>query len=156
MGRHTPMLCQEICNFLLWLHILTYLEAILRVYNQYGRRDNIYKARIKILVKAIGIVNFQQQVETEWLNIKNGQSTLIINELQRVAQYFSTPNYITLPIVNNELEYIKNKNKDFFHSISRNVKLHKISGYAIIVLSLKKQVYHLVVLLLIKWNLLQI
>src|SRR5690606_24345519 len=69
MGR-TPILGSVICEFLPWQHLMTYIEAILRVYNQYGRRDNIYKARIKILVKAIGIDEYRRQVEEEWVHLK--------------------------------------------------------------------------------------
>ena len=96
MGR-TPILGSVICEFLPWRHVMTYLEAILRVYNQYGRRDNIYKARIKILVKAIGIDEYRRQVEEEWQDIKDGPGTLTEEELQRVSAYFTMPAYETLP-----------------------------------------------------------
>ncbi|HWZ47870.1 MAG TPA: nitrite/sulfite reductase, partial [Herbaspirillum sp.] len=82
MGR-TPILGSVIREFLPWQHALTYIEAILRVYNQHGRRDNIYKARIKILVKAIGAETFAAQVEQEWQDIKDGPATLTTEELNR-------------------------------------------------------------------------
>lgn len=137
MGR-TPILGNEIHAFLPWKHILSYLEAILRVYNQYGRRDNIYKARIKILVKSIGITEFSRHVETEWLSIKNGPSTLTTTELQRVAKYFIAPSYKTLPSIDMIFEEYKNKDKNFYNWVCHNVKEHKIPGYKAVVLSLKK------------------
>src|SRR5690606_26194361 len=88
MGR-TPIIGSVICEFLPWQHLMTYIEAILRVYNQYGRRDNIYKARIKILVKAIGIDEYRRQVEEEWAHLKDGPGTLTQEELDRVAAYFT-------------------------------------------------------------------
>lgn len=137
MGR-TPILGSVICEFLPWHHVMTYLEAILRVYNQYGRRDNIYKARIKILVKAIGIDEYRRQVEAEWQDIKDGPGTLTEEELQRVAAFFTMPAYDTLPATDAAFEQHKAENKAFNSWLSRNVKAHKVSGYAAVVLSLKK------------------
>jgi len=137
MGR-TPILGSEIKAFLPWQHIMSYVEAILRVYNQYGRRDNMYKARIKILVKAIGIEEFARQVEQEWANIKDGPSTLTVEELQRVSAYFVVPAYETLPAHNAQFEQHKADNKGFANWLNRNVKPHKVAGYASVVLSLKK------------------
>lgn len=137
MGR-TPILGSVICEFLPWRHVMTYLEAILRVYNQYGRRDNIYKARIKILVKAIGIDEYRRQVEEEWQDIKDGPGTLTEEELQRVSAYFTMPAYDTLPATDAEFEKHKAENKAFNSWLTRNVKAHKVSGYAAVVLSLKK------------------
>lgn len=94
MGR-TPILGSLIREFLPWQHIMSYIEAIMRVYNQYGRRDNIYKARIKILVKAIGIEAFARQVEAEWAEIKEGPSTLAAEELHRVSSYFEVLRLMT-------------------------------------------------------------
>ncbi|CAL62523.1 Sulfite reductase [Herminiimonas arsenicoxydans] len=137
MGR-TPIIGSVICEFLPWQHIMTYLEAILRVYNQYGRRDNIYKARIKILVKAIGIDEYRRQVEQEWLDIKDGPGTLTAEELSRVAAFFTMPAYAALPATDAEFEKNKTENKAFKNWLSRNVKQHKVPGYAAVVLSLKK------------------
>ena len=137
MGR-TPILGSVIRDFLPWQHAMSYLEAILRVYNQYGRRDNIYKARTKILVKAIGAEEFARQVETEWLDIKDGPSTLTAEELQRVAHYFTAPAYATLPAVDAEFERKKAEEKAFANWLKRNVKEHKVAGYAAVILSLKK------------------
>ncbi|MFZ6774677.1 nitrite/sulfite reductase [Undibacterium sp. SXout7W] len=137
MGR-TPILGSVIREFLPWQHVMTYLEAILRIYNQYGRRDNKYKARIKILVKAIGADVFAKQVEEEWADLKDGPATLTPEELQRVASYFSTPAYLTLPPQDDGFEQHKAENKAFANWIKRNVKSHKVAGYSSVVLSLKK------------------
>jgi len=137
MGR-TPILGSVICEFLPWQHVMTYLEAILRVYNQYGRRDNIYKARIKILVKAIGIDEYRRQVEQEWQDIKDGPGTLTQEELNRVAAYFTMPAYETLPPTDAAFEQKKAEDKAFGNWLKRNVKAHKVPGYAAVVLSLKK------------------
>lgn len=137
MGR-TPILGSEICEFLPWQHVMTYLEAILRVYNQYGRRDNIYKARIKILVKAIGIEEYRRQVEQEWLDIKDGPGTVTEDELNRVAAFFTSPAYETLSADNADFEAKKAEDKAFSNWLTRNVKAHKVAGYAAVVLSVKK------------------
>jgi sulfite reductase (NADPH) hemoprotein beta-component len=137
MGR-TPILGSVIREFLPWQHALTYIEAILRVYNQHGRRDNIYKARIKILVKALGAETFAAQVEQEWKDIKDGPATLTVEELNRIAQYFTAPDYEGLPASDAAFEQHKADNKAFSNWLKRNVKAHKVSGYAAVVLSLKK------------------
>ncbi|MES2042062.1 MAG: nitrite/sulfite reductase [Pseudomonadota bacterium] len=137
MGR-TPILGSVIRDFLPWQHVMTYLEAILRIYNQYGRRDNIYKARIKILVKAIGAEEFGRQVEEEWQDIKDGPATLTEAELKRVASYFTTPDYENLPAQDTAYEQHLQDNKSFANWVKRNVKPHKVAGYAAVVLSLKK------------------
>ena len=137
MGR-TPILGVVIRDFLPWQHVMTYCEAILRIYNQYGRRDNIYKARIKILVKAIGIEEFARQVEAEWLDIKDGPATLTEAELQRVAAYFVDPTYKNLPAVDTTFTQQQLDSKPFANWVKRNVKPHKKAGYAAVVLSLKK------------------
>ena len=137
MGR-TPILGSVIRDFLPWQHMLTYTEAIMRVYNQYGRRDNIYKARIKILVKAIGAEEFARQVEAEWVDLKDSPSTLTVEEFNRIAAYFTPPAYETLASADAALEQQKTENKAFGNWLKRNVKPHKVPGYAIVVLSLKK------------------
>ena len=90
LGR-TPILGAVIREVLPWPHLLTYLEAILRVYNRYGRRDNIHKARIKILVKERGPEKFRAEVEAEWAQIKDGPATLIREEVERIAARFTRP-----------------------------------------------------------------
>ena len=96
LGR-TPIVGAIIKEDLPWQHLLTYCEAVLRVYNRYGRRDNMYKARIKILVKALSPAKFAQQVEEEWAHLKDGPSTLTQEELDRVSQFFAPPGYEKLP-----------------------------------------------------------
>src|SRR5881409_198906 len=92
LGR-TPAIGLVIREFLPWPHLLTYLEAILRVYNRYGRRDNIHKARIKILVKERGADKFREEVDAEWAQIKDGPATLIAQGVERVAARFTRPAY---------------------------------------------------------------
>ncbi|WP_194713784.1 nitrite/sulfite reductase [Noviherbaspirillum soli] len=137
MGR-TPILGSVIREFLPRDHLLTYTEAIMRVYNQYGRRDNIYKARIKILVKAIGAEEFARQVEQEWTDIKDGPSTLTDQEFNRVATYFAPPAYESLEDGGAALAAQQEENKAFASWVNRNVKPHRVPGYAIVTLSLKK------------------
>src|SRR3954467_41523 len=95
LGR-TPILGKVIREFLPWPHLLTYLDAILRVYNRYGRRDNIHKARIKILVKERGADKFRDEVEAEWTHLKDGPATLIPEEIERIAGRFTRPQYDSL------------------------------------------------------------
>jgi sulfite reductase (NADPH) hemoprotein beta-component len=135
LGR-TPILGSVVREFLPWQHMLTYIEAILRVYNQYGRRDNKYKARIKILLKAEGLENFARQVEEEWQDLKDGPSTLTEEELARVAAYFTAPAYEQLENIDPRAG--REDNKAFANWLMRNVKPHKVPGYAAVVLSLKK------------------
>lgn len=137
LGR-TPILGSVIREFLPWKHVMSYLEAIMRIYNQYGRRDNKFKARIKILVKALGVEEFTRLVEEEWSVIKDGPSTLTEEELNRVASFFTPPNYEMLPATDRLLELHKAENKAFYNWIRRNVKPHKVAGYNAVVLSLKK------------------
>ncbi len=137
LGR-TPIIGVEICEFVPWQHILTYVESILRIYNQYGRRDNKYKARIKILVKALGIEEFKRQVEADWADLKEGPGTLTIEEVNRVASFFTDPAYETLTDHDSALNEFKADSRSFSNWMMRNVKPHRVPGYAIVVLSLKK------------------
>ena len=133
LGR-TPILGSVIKENLSWKHILTYSEAILRVYNLYGRRDNMYKARIKILVKALGIEKFKELVEREWASIKDGPNTIDISEINRIKAFFSEPNY-----KNNKQNDLKKHvtNKSFSQWLSRCTHSHKKEGYRSVTLSLK-------------------
>jgi len=135
MGR-TPILGSVIRDFLPWQHLLTYTEAVMRVYNQHGRRDNKYKARIKILLKALGVEEFIRQVEAEWVDLKDGPETLTREELDRVAAYFAPPSYAALPAIDPLADHADNK--AFANWLNRNVKPHKVPGYAAVLLSLKK------------------
>jgi sulfite reductase (NADPH) hemoprotein beta-component len=137
LGR-TPIIGTEICEFVPWQHIITYVESIVRVYNEYGRRDNIYKARIKILVKALGIEEFRRQVEADWKFTKNGPCTITQAELDRVAACFTAPAYQQLSAEDAAVAALQRDNKDFANWVKRNVKSHKIQGYAAVVLSMKK------------------
>jgi sulfite reductase (NADPH) hemoprotein beta-component len=137
LGR-TPLLGQVVRAFLPWQHLLTYTEALVRVFNLHGRRDNAYKARIKILVKALGIDNFAQQVEAEWLHLKDGPATLTEAEVARVSAQFGAPDYDTL--ADGDLCHTANLKEDkaFARWVERNVHAHKVPGYAAVTLSLKK------------------
>ena len=133
LGR-TPILGSVIKEKLSWEHILTYCEAILRVYNLYGRRDNMYKARIKILVKALGIDKFRDLVEKEWEFIKDGPNTINNSELNRVKAFFTEPHYIK--DTKNDLEsHIQDKS--FSQWLSRCTQSHKKKHYRSVTLSLK-------------------
>src|SRR6266571_7551607 len=131
LGR-TPMIGFAIREFLPWQHLLSYLEAILRVYNRYGRRDNSHKARIKILVRERGPEKFRDEVEAEWAHLKDGPATLIAGEIERVAACFTRPRYEELSNQNLSTE------GPFGSWIKRNVQPHKVPGYAAVTLSLKK------------------
>jgi sulfite reductase (NADPH) hemoprotein beta-component len=134
LGR-TPIIGSVIKNELEWEHILTYCEAILRVYNLYGRRDNMYKARIKILVKSLGIDAFKELVENEWQYIKNGPNTINTEELNRIGEFFSEPNY-KKNIKSNLSDYIDEK--AFGQWLSKCTNIHKKKGYRAVTFSLKE------------------
>jgi len=133
LGR-TPMIGVCIREFLPWPHLLTYLEAILRVYNRYGRRDNIHKARIKILVKERGADKFRDEVEAEWAHLKGGPATLIAEEIERIAARFTRLAYERL----SDIDLSTVKLPGFATWLKRNVHPHKVAGYAAVTLSLKK------------------
>ncbi|MFP5390584.1 MAG: nitrite/sulfite reductase [Gammaproteobacteria bacterium] len=135
LGR-TPIIGSVIREFLPWRHLLTYTEAVMRVYNQYGRRDNKYKARIKILLKALGVEEFTRQVEAEWADLKDGPETITDEEMARVAAYFTEPAYKSLPAIDPLADHADNR--AFANWLKRNVVAHKKPGYAAVVLSLKK------------------
>jgi sulfite reductase (NADPH) hemoprotein beta-component len=142
MGR-TPILGSLIKTDLPWQLLPSYLTALLRVYNRFGRRDNLYKARIKILVKALSPEEFARQVEGEWLHIKDGSDNWTQAEWQRVAQHFTKPAYKNLPALSNEQVMNTASDADkviqisFARWLERNVKPHQVSGYASVLLSLK-------------------
>ena len=139
MGR-TPILGSLIKQALPWNVLPSYLTALLRVYNRFGRRDNLYKARIKILVKALGPEEFARQVEGEWVHIKDGDDNFTQAEWDRVAKHFTKPAYKTLPALTNE-QVINTANEAdktaFARWLERNVKPHQVAGYASVILSLK-------------------
>jgi len=131
LGR-TPLLGHVIRDFLPWPHLLTYLEAILRVYNRHGRRDNIHKARIKILLKERGVARFRDEVEAEWAHLRGGAATLSAEDVRRIEARFEQPQYSALDPV----EPIGGPG--FAAWAKRNVHGHKVPGYAAVTLSLKK------------------
>ncbi|MBQ5950138.1 nitrite/sulfite reductase [Massilia sp. ST3] len=135
LGR-TPILGSVIRDFLPWQHILTYTEAVMRVYNQFGRRDNKYKARIKILLKALGVEEFTRLVEAEWADLKDGPETLTQEEFDRVAKWFQPHAYAQLE--DTDVLALHSDNRAFANWVNRNVKPHKVPGYASVLLSLKK------------------
>jgi sulfite reductase (NADPH) hemoprotein beta-component len=137
MGR-TPILAPVIREFLPWQHLLTYVEAILRVYNRYGRRDNPWRARIKILVKERTPDEFREEVETEWGYVKDGPSTLTAEEIDRVSQRFTQPAYESLPERDHDFERQRQANPAFARWVGRNVADHRVAGYAAVTLSLKQ------------------
>jgi len=136
LGR-TPIIGSVIREDLPWQHLLSYCEAVLRVYNRYGRRDNIYKARIKILVKALGAEKFAAEVEAEWAHLKDNATTITEQELARVAAFFVAPAYQKLPDTDTSYENHLLEEKAFARWVQRNVRPHKVAGYASVTLSLK-------------------
>ncbi|HKI64214.1 MAG TPA: nitrite/sulfite reductase [Burkholderiales bacterium] len=139
LGR-TPIVGHVIREFLLWRHLLSYLEAILRLYNRHGRRDNLHKARIKFLVKERGPEAFAREVEAEWAHLKDGPATLTESEVQRVAARFTKPG--TDPdLTHQDAEFTLKKVRSvpgFAAWERRNVHPHKLPGYCAVTLSLKK------------------
>ena len=136
LGR-TPILGKVIREFLPRQHLLSYLEAILRVYNRYGRRDNMYKARIKILVQALGIDDFRRQVEAEWAHLKDGPTTVPDTEFARIAAHFAPPAWENLPAVDELHAARVAGDLAFANWVRRCVHPHRTPGYAAVTLSLK-------------------
>jgi sulfite reductase (NADPH) hemoprotein beta-component len=132
LGR-TPIVGHVIREFLPWRHLLTYLDAILRVYNRYGRRDNIHKARIKILVKERGVDKFRAEVDEEWSHLKDGPATVTWAEIRRIEGRFTRPEYEKLA----DIDFTGLKTP-FNAWLRRNVHAHKMPGYAAVTISLKK------------------
>jgi sulfite reductase (NADPH) hemoprotein beta-component len=137
LGR-APFIGQEISTFVEKEDILSFLEAILRVYNEAGRRDNIHKARIKILVHQIGVAEIKRRVEIEFAEIKKtGNLVLPREELDRIAKYFAPPAFESLDAHVPEFENAVARNKDFSDWIKTNFHEHKVQGYASVTLSIK-------------------
>jgi sulfite reductase (NADPH) hemoprotein beta-component len=143
MGR-TPILGSLIKQDLPWQDLPSYLTTLLRVYNRFGRRDNLYKARIKILVKALGPEEFARQVEGEWAHLHNeakqSKDNFTQSEWGRVAKHFTKPAYQKLTAVSNETILAtapETERAPFARWLERNVKPHQVPGYACVILSLK-------------------
>jgi sulfite reductase (NADPH) hemoprotein beta-component len=130
MGR-TPMIAPEINPFVKADDLLSYIEACLRVYNRYGRRDNIYKARIKILVHEIGADAYRAQVDEEFAHVKTLGIDPPLTELDRISDFFAAPAFETVS------DDIDRTDPDFALWLDQNVKPHKQAGYAIVNISLK-------------------
>ncbi len=137
LGR-TPMIGVVIREFLPWRHLLTYLDAILRIYNRYGRRDNKYKARIKILVKELTPEVFRSKVDEEWSRFRDGPATLLEQELERIERRFTRHEYQRLDPVAPAYALALGRDRGFANWAGRNVHAHKVPGYAAVTLSLKK------------------
>lgn len=137
LGR-TPVIGQTVFEFVEKQHLLTALESILRVYNREGRRDNKYKARIKILVKELGIETFTEKVLTEWERIKDGPLTLTTDEIDRCKSYFVDPAYEELTDTPESLTGPLQDNLLFASWHSQNVRPHKKPGYGIVTVSFKE------------------
>ncbi|SDU84682.1 nitrite/sulfite reductase [Pseudomonas sihuiensis] len=136
LGR-TPIIAQALREGLHWEDCLSYVEAILRVYNRHGRRDNKYKARIKILVKALGIDAFAAEVEREWQPIKDGPARLTEDEYRRVAASFHKPAYVPQDALDLDFGSHLARDEAFARWVSRNVMAHQVPGYLSVVLSTK-------------------
>ena len=137
LGR-APVIGHVVREFLPWRHLLTYLDAVLRVYNRHGRRDNIHKARIKFLVKERGPEAFRDEVEAEWAHLEGGHSTLTASEVERIAGRFTRPPYENFPDHDDTLDARLAHDKAFAAWHRRNVHPHKVPGYAAVTLSLKR------------------
>jgi sulfite reductase (NADPH) hemoprotein beta-component len=137
LGR-TPVVGHVIREFLPWRHLLTYLEAVLRVYNRHGRRDNKYKARIKILVRDRSPGGFRDEVEAEWAHFAGGPMTLTDAEVARIESRFTRPRYEALPASEPAFDAALARDKAFVSWVRRNVHPHKVPGYAAVTISLKR------------------
>ena len=137
LGR-TPIIGEEVCAFLPARHLLTYLDAVLRVYNRFGRRDNKYKARIKILVKALTVEGFAAKVDEEWRHLKDGAGTLTDADVAHYASFFVDPVYDTLEPDPADFVRALAEVPAFARWAGRNTRPHKAPGYRSVTLSLKK------------------
>lgn len=139
LGR-TPMIGDVVREDLPWQHLLTYLEACVRVYNQFGRRDNKFKARIKILVKALGIEEFRRRVDEEWAHLKDGPQTLNQAAVDAAKIHFPEPE--RRPVAESAIanfEQLRSENRSLARFVTNNVTDHKIPGYKAVTLSLKRR-----------------
>jgi sulfite reductase (NADPH) hemoprotein beta-component len=133
LGR-TPIIGQVVRKFLPREHLLSYLEAVLRIYNLEGRRDNLTKARIKILVRSLGIDEFRRRVEAEWARIKDSALRLEDTEIERVRKFFTPPAYESLL----DSDPAQDRSTAFRAWYRYNTQQHKVSGYRVVYISLKK------------------
>lgn len=136
LGR-TPVIGKKIRDFLPEKYLLSYMEAILRIYNQIGRRDNKYKARIKITVNETGVEEFTRLVEEEWAEIKDSPVNLPEGEIERINKYFALPDYEDAPVDVPALDARRREDAEFDWWMATNIVEHKNPGYAIVNLTLK-------------------
>ena len=136
LGR-TPMIGKTVRDFLPKAELLAYLEAVMRVYNLEGRRDNKYKARVKILVHEIGTEEFRRRVEEEYARLNGPSINADPDEVARIAAYFTPPAYESLPARSAALDAAKAGNADFASFVENNVFPHKQPGYGAVTISLK-------------------
>ncbi|MEP6341946.1 MAG: nitrite/sulfite reductase [Maricaulaceae bacterium] len=136
LGR-TPIIGQTLHPFLPREELLPYLEAVMRVYNRYGRRDNKYKARIKILVKETGIDTFRDQVEAEYATLTPSDIAVSQDEVDRITAYFNPPKFEDLPQTSKTLTKHISEDTDFADWVEINITPHKAQGYSIVNISLK-------------------
>lgn len=139
LGR-TPMIGDVVREDLPWQHLLTYLEACVRVYNQFGRRDNKFKARIKILVKALGIDEFRRRVDEEWAHLKDGPQTLNQAAVDAAKGHFPEPDRRPVAAsATDDFDRLRAENRSFARFVTNNVTDHKVPGYKAVTLSLKRR-----------------
>ncbi|MCE8011360.1 nitrite/sulfite reductase [Halomonas desiderata] len=139
LGR-TPMIGEVVRDDLPWQHLLTYLEALVRVYNQFGRRDNKFKARIKILVKALGVEEFRRRVDAEWAHLKDGPQTLTREAVEAMQSHFIDPERRAIgEEAIAQFERLRGENRAFARFVTNNVHGHKVPGYKAVTLSLKRK-----------------
>ena len=137
LGR-TPVIGSVIREFIPRAELINYLDAILRVYNRYGRRDNKYKARIKILVRQLSPEKFAAEVEAEWAHLKGGPALVPEEEFTRLEASFVPPPYETLADSDAAFERHRHDDRAFARWVQHNTFGHKVPGYAAVTLSLKK------------------
>jgi len=136
LGR-TPMIAKLIRPYVEHENLLAYLEAVLRVYNRYGRRDNKFKARIKILVHETGIDKIREDVEEEYAQMKGGQLTLPQAELDRITAYFAPPPFELVNVTNIDIAREKQADPAYGEWLERNLHTHRQPGYVSVTISLK-------------------
>ena len=129
-GR-TPIIAKKIKSFLAPRDLLSYLTAILRIYNQHGRRDNLYKARIKILVQSLGAEAFAAEVDEEWQTLRDGELALPDAEIERIRAFFTTPS------IEHASPLPEAGGKAFQAWVKQNIRAHKVDGLSSVVISLK-------------------
>ena len=137
LGR-TPEIARVIREFLPKRHLLSYIESILRVYNLFGRRDNKFKARIKILVTALGVEEFRRRVEEDWEASRTPELELPDEEIARVAAFFAPPPYEKLPASTTQAAgFALGRDREFGNWVRNNVMAHKVPGYSAVIVSVK-------------------